>query len=236
MTHAWPEIAPWIAGVLGAAILPIITWKILPRLLVTDGAFSTSKLQLFLWTEAVAFSYAFLFAAHTAIGEYAPDVWCTTIMTSTGTSVVPCKQQLKPADPNHKESEPRKGDGPAIPDNLLILMGLAITTRASSGLKNQPWTILPYNPSPRVERPVQPHASQFLTDAGDDTSLAKFQMLSWTIVAIGVYLYTSIRAEYAFVDAVALSYPNVDTALTILVGLGQGGFVVNRFINPRSTD
>jgi len=63
-------------------------------------------------------------------------------------------------------------------------------------------------------------------------------MLAWTFVAITVYLFTAIGAYNGLFhgDEILKSYPDVDNALLALVGLGQGAFVVNRFLDKESTD
>jgi len=115
---------------------------------------------------------------------------------------------------------------PAIPDHVLLLMGLSITAAAASQAKPQPSQVKKDKAFVR-----------FFQDANEELSLPKVQMLAWTLVAIGVYLYVAVGSYYnAFHCATATSYPDVDTALLALVGLGQGTFVVNRFVDKNSTD
>jgi hypothetical protein len=116
---------------------------------------------------------------------------------------------------------------PHFPDNVLILMGLSITavTAVAASKDAQPRR----SPSTRA-------VAQLLQDAKGGLSLPKLQMLTWGLVAIGAYLYTVLKAYWAFYSACATNYPDVDTALLALVGLGQGAFVVNRFVDPDSTD
>lgn len=189
-----------LAGVAAAAIMIIIA-LFAPGLLQTGGAFSSAKLQFFLWTEVALFAYVFLFAAH-ALGP--PPVVC------------------KPTDP----PAVCMPFAPRFPDNLLILMGLSITAVTASKARPQPLSLT-----------SRPGFAQFFQDANGKLTLPKVQMLAWTFVAVGVYLYTALKSYAAFHDPTGgTNYPDVDTALLALVGLGQGAFVVNRFIDPESTD
>ncbi|MDP9104324.1 MAG: hypothetical protein M3N49_00075 [Candidatus Eremiobacteraeota bacterium] len=120
-----------------------------------------------------------------------------------------------------------KDFNPQFPDHLLLLMGLSITAGAASQAKPQPIGI-------RTDGAF----ARFFQNANGQLSLPKVQMLAWTFVAITVYLFTAIGSYYGpfHGDEILKSYPDVDTALLALVGLGQGAFVVNRFLDKESTD
>jgi hypothetical protein len=115
---------------------------------------------------------------------------------------------------------------PQFPDHVLLLMGLSITAAGVSQAKPQP-----------SGKKTDGAFVRFFQDANNKLSLANLQMLAWTFVAIVVYLYTTVGSYYKpFHAATATGYPDVDTALLVLVGLGQGAFVVNRFVDKNSTD
>jgi hypothetical protein len=115
---------------------------------------------------------------------------------------------------------------PTFPDNLFLLMGLSVTAVSASKAVGQPASLTTHR-----------GLAQFFQDANGKLTLPKVQMLAWTVIAVCAYIYTTLNSYCAFYNATAgTNYPNVDTALLALVGLGQGAFVVNRFIDPESTD
>ena len=152
-----------------------------------DGRPSTSKLQFWLWTIVVIFSYVALYAARVQDHLYDPI----------------------------KE----------IPANLLIAMGFTIVTAtAAKGIT----TSFVQN-GDLVKPPASPQtsgASQVLKEDDGSLDLSKIQMLAWTVIGIGVYLILvnqSLRtAPYAL--------PNIDSALMVLMGLGQGAYLGKKLV------
>jgi hypothetical protein len=210
------DVVAMFAGLAAALPLAIIV-VIAPRVLQTDGVFSTAKLQFLIWTEVVLFTFGFLFTAHAA-GPAGVFGWCEKQISA---NKPPCPTDYSPTD-----------KGPKLPQELLLLMGLSITTAAASRAKGQPPAVVA-----AVKTGVASSRLAFIKDAdADELSLAKLQMLAWTVVAAAAYLFSVFAAYPAFANATATSYPNVDGALLALLGLSQGAFVANRIVNKSSTD
>ncbi len=112
---------------------------------------------------------------------------------------------------------------PAIPLNLLILMGLSVVTAATS--KGITISYLAQKRLPSGDR------STAVANREGATDLTKVQMLTWTLIAAGIYLSQFIgfiNAEGHLQGAVAL--PDVDGALLVLVGASQGGYVAGKLV------
>jgi hypothetical protein len=194
------------------------------RLVVgADGRPSTSKLQWFLWTVVVVFSYVAIYAARASRGYYEAVDY--------------------------------------IPYNLLLAMGLSIgtmvaakaitTSYVSSGQVNKP-PVQPDAPAagappagaPPVAAGVTPTArattgaGAVLKDDDGAPDLSKIQMMAWTLIAIGVYLYAvfhvvpeilGLKPPLPAADKVP-GLPNIDAALMVLMGLGQGAYLGKKLV------
>jgi hypothetical protein len=124
----------------------------------------------------------------------------------------------------------------SIPHNLLIAMGLSIVT--ATGAKT---ITSSYVQSGKVaktaSKPVKDLSPLFLDDDGCP-DLSKMQMLAWTVIAIGVYL-TAVGFEIGSKDPAKLAiFPDIDPALMVLMGLGQGAYLGKKLVTtstPRLT-
>ncbi|MBV8749699.1 MAG: hypothetical protein JO103_08300 [Candidatus Eremiobacteraeota bacterium] len=224
---------PWIAyavGILAALILPTFSrlttgsW-IKGLMLGADGKLSTSKAQFWIWTEVVVFAYAFLFTSHVQGGNLP---W-------------------------------PGGNGPMIPTDVMILMGLSVTTAATAkGLAAaNPGSTAAGGTATAAAAPVggaggagaAPAApltsgtsdakyGDLVTDnqSGTVTSFSKAQMLTWSIVAAVAYIATTVAARASFFGATATAYPDIDPALVVLVGLGQGAYLGTKVAARNGTD
>jgi|KBSMisStaDraftv2_1062788.scaffolds.fasta_scaffold58110_2 hypothetical protein len=163
------------------------TWNPFKVICGADGRPSTSKLQFWLWTIVVLFSYVALYAARVQDHKYDPIT--------------------------------------EIPANLLIAMGFAIVTAtAAKGIT----TSFVQN-GDLVKPPASPQtsgASQVLKEDDGSLDLSKIQMLAWTVIGLGVYLillnHNLRTAPYAL--------PNIDSALMVLMGLGQGAYLGKKLV------
>lgn len=171
------------------------TWNPLRVICGTDGRPSTSKLQFWLWTIVVLFSYVALYAAR---------------VISNNLEVIN-----------------------EIPTNLLIAMGFSIVTAtAAKGI-----TVSFVKSGELVKPPAPPQGSgldQVLKEDDGSLDLSKIQMLAWTVIAIGVYLILVNRA----IKSPPYALPNIDSALMVLMGLGQGAYLGKKLVTtdvPRLT-
>lgn len=170
-----------------------------------DGHLSTSKFQFLVWTFFFAFVYAML---ETARIFFAQDL---------------------------------SGIG-YLPQNVLIAMGLSVTTAVgasaitvsyiSSGRLNKtPTGDDAVNTSPVV-------LSDLIAGDSGDPDLTKLQMLFWTAIAAIVYIFQAHHGIGAFVgcnpaatDATKCAFPDIDAALMVLMGLGQGAYLGGKIVN-----
>lgn len=114
---------------------------------------------------------------------------------------------------------------PGIPENLLILMGLAGTTAATS--KGIAVSYI-------AQGSIHPEDNSTVTKGRDGkTDLTKVQMIMWTIVAAVIYLFQVLRflkaGQFAGVGNTAL--PDVDGALLVLMGVSQGTYVGGKLVS-----
>ena len=123
------------------------------------------------------------------------------------------------------------GTGLDVPGNLLIAMGLSIT--AAAGAKA---ITVSYLSSGRLSKPPSATGKprDLLLDDNGMVDLTKVQMLAWTGVAIGVYFITLVRAINAFPAGAQpptlLELPDIDPALMVLMGLGQGAYIGRKLV------
>lgn len=185
-------IVLWILyGVLGGSWNP---WKLVEG---SDGRASTSKLQWFLWTVVVIFSYS---------AFYASRAWRGTFSSVNG-----------------------------IPQNLLIAMGLSITTMAAakgitvSYLANGRIVKPAAGSNGPMQKAIGPGA--IFQDDDGCPDLSKIQMMAWTFIAIGIYLISiwnaidsALISEKQASDLLS-SLPDIDATLMVLMGLGQGAYL-----------
>jgi hypothetical protein len=122
-----------------------------------------------------------------------------------------------------------------IPQNLLIAMGLSVTTMAAAkGIT------VSYVNSGRVIKTSADPGEKKDTGLGPVVSsdervpdLSKIQMMIWTLVAIVIYLFP-------VVDQIGSGHalPDIDPTLMVLMGLGQGAYLGKKLvttITPRLT-
>lgn len=107
-----------------------------------------------------------------------------------------------------------------IPRSVLLAMGFSVTTMAvSKGITTS------FIASGRLFKSNAPRGGNprgiFLDDHGFP-DLSKIQMMAWTFIAIGVYLINLSRILNAHPIE---KLPDIDSALMVLMGLGQGAYL-----------
>ncbi len=114
-----------------------------------------------------------------------------------------------------------------IPTNLLLAMGLSVTTAVAakgitvSQLSNQTAT------KEHID-PEDAQAGDLIKDDSGAIDLTKVQMLGWTIIALGAYI-ASVAHTVQHIGPNA-KLPDIDTALMVLMGLGQGAYLAKKII------
>lgn len=108
-----------------------------------------------------------------------------------------------------------------IPSSLLIAMGFSVTTMAAAkGITASYVTSGQIVKAPAKRPPRGPGA--IFTDDDGDPDLSKVQMMAWTFIGIGVYL---IRVAQQVSSPDVPELPDIDVALMVLMGLGQGAYL-----------
>lgn len=138
--------------------------------------------------------------------------------------------------------------GVDVPANLLILMGVSATTAVASRAirveqeKTKAGKIKSGELLPKEDK------SDLLRDQDGKTDLVKIQMLMWTVIAVGVYLFNLVRFVnnecYTGAGAPPLcpggpvtTLPDIDTAFMALLTVSHAGYIVNKLsegppVNP----
>lgn len=122
-----------------------------------------------------------------------------------------------------------------IPANVLLAMGISVgTLAAAKGITSS------YLLNGLIDKPAQPpenaSAADLVRNDNDAPDLTKIQMLVWTFVAAAVYLaqVAFTWTEYAECTAGVLPgecrFPDIDPALMVLMGLGQGAYLGNKLV------
>ncbi len=108
-----------------------------------------------------------------------------------------------------------------IPSSLLIAMGFSVTTMAAAkGITASYVTSGRLVKAPAKQPPKGPGA--IFTDDDGDPDLSKVQMMAWTFIGIGVYV---IRVGQQVSSPDVPELPDIDAALMVLMGLGQGAYL-----------
>jgi len=177
----------YLAGVAVAILFWLICsaisgcWNPLKLVEGHDERASISKLQWFLWTTVIAFSYVTIYTTRALAGNFA-------IMET-------------------------------LPYNLWVVMGFSTGTMiAAKGVAAA------YTVKGRVVKTkgIGAKPGELVKDDSGYPDLSKAQLLTWTLVAIGVYIANVVNQVGNGSSAVV---PNIDTTLMVLMGLSQGAYI-----------
>ena len=136
----------------------------------------------------------------------------------------------------------RKGMIPPeeMPANLLIAMGMSTGTMAvakgvtSAYVASGTVTKTKKSTAPPVK---QPYLADLIADDTGFPDLSKAQMLTWTAIAIGIFIFRVVRAiNNAAVETPVI--PDIEPSLMVLMGLGQAAYLGKKLITtytPRIT-
>jgi hypothetical protein len=126
--------------------------------------------------------------------------------------------------------------GAMLPVNVLIAMGLSLTTAA--GAKSI--AVAYQNAGQNTPDPITPTTSLsylVMSDNGKTPDLPKIQMLAWTAVAIVVFLIDLVVNYRGYATCkIAGCFPDIDTALMVLMGLGQGAYLGFKLVPMSQAD
>lgn len=113
------------------------------------------------------------------------------------------------------------------PTNLLLAMGLSVTTMATAKAITASYVANGKINKNIISARVQP-GDLFRDDSGSP-DITKIQMMSWTLVAIAVYLSQAFP-QINNPSSASFTLPDIDTALMVLMGLGQGAFITTKAV------
>lgn len=185
------ELVAYVSGIVVLVVAWLLyrvlagTWNPWKLVEGADGRPSTSKLQWFIWTVVVVFSYGAVYAARAWTGHF---------------------EVIR-----------------EIPANVLTAMGLSVATMAAAKGITVSYVAGGQVAKTKVDPKVDPQAAgpgSLVKDDDGFPDLSKIQMLVWTLVAVGIYLIRlviEIRTD--------LQLPDIDPALMVLMGLGQGAYL-----------
>lgn len=130
--------------------------------------------------------------------------------------------------------------GVTIPQNLLLLSGLsAFTFVAAKGITQSKVDEAKEGDSGKQGKsynPDRPRFANLLQNDKGDVDLGNFQMIIVTGLAIVFYSIQVI----SFLSIVELhhtvSLPDLDTTILSVFGLGQGSYLVKKFLSPASSE
>jgi hypothetical protein len=169
-----------------------------------DGKLSSSKLQFLIWTIVVLYSYIALAASR--LGHAVPT----------------------------------NGDD-SLPVNVLIAMGLSLTTASAAKGIAVAYNRNRQNVTPGINALAGRLDLQYLVtmDDGITPDLPKIQMLAWTVVAAVTYSIDLMRHFSAYSACTGAGpssgsvacFPDIDTALMVLMGLGQGAYIGGKLVS-----
>lgn len=119
-----------------------------------------------------------------------------------------------------------------VPANILIALGFSTVTMATAkGITTA------YIAGGRVDKSADKSSLKggLLTDDDGIADLSKIQLVTWTIIAIGIWTYLVLTrlGDIAYaknLDAASASLPDIPAALMVLMGLSQGGYLGKKLV------
>ncbi len=116
--------------------------------------------------------------------------------------------------------------GLSVPDNLLLAMGLSTTTMlAAKGITSK------YAEEGELDKSYESDAKQkgglFFDDRGYP-DLSQIQLISWTVIGVGIFLLKSLDAIFS--PGAVTGLPDIDQTLLMLMGIGQGAYIGKKII------
>lgn len=128
--------------------------------------------------------------------------------------------------------------GVSIPQNLLVLSGLSAFTYAAAKGITQSKLDDPEMQEQRVLKDREKHSPKFPDDLFRDDNglvdLGDFQMIVVTLIAVVVYLAETLGFLGTIELYKVVSLPDVDTTILSTFGLGQGAYLIKKFVGDLS--
>ncbi len=120
----------------------------------------------------------------------------------------------------------------ALPGNVLVAMGFSVVTVTAA--KAITATQVRAGQVKKVRG--TPHIGDLFTDDKGVPDLPKTQMLFWTVLAVAIFLINVIALADTFatcsLGSKGCKFPDIDTTLMALMGLGQGAYLGVKMVPP----
>lgn len=115
--------------------------------------------------------------------------------------------------------------GLSVPDNLLLAMGLSTTTMlAAKGITSK------YVEEGKIDKSkTKDNGGGLLKNDAGDPDLSQIQLISWTLIGVGIFLLKTLSDVIGSPGAVA-GLPDIDQTLLMLMGIGQGAYIGKKII------
>ncbi len=124
---------------------------------------------------------------------------------------------------------------PAIPTNLLVLMGISVAVPIVSGGISG----IKYTTDTPKERPDKLKPFSSMLEENNKPTLARFQMFIWTWLGIIIYLalfIAMITQPGALENVENLSLPDIDPTLVALMGLSQAAYIGGKAVASQAVE
>jgi hypothetical protein len=193
---------------------------------------SLARLQFFIWTAIVIFAFAWItfirifsgVPAFIGPGEITPNL-LAVMGISTGSTIASAGiESYRDTKPKTKGAAPTGGaPAPAAP--------------APPPVAPPPAPTPPPIPPP-PEGGKSPWGSMLCERAPPENlmrpSLGRFQMLGWTVISVGIYIFILSSAVYqvwVHGDPGKLTLPDLDTTLVVLMGISHVGYNTSKYVS-----
>jgi hypothetical protein len=124
----------------------------------------------------------------------------------------------------------------AIPENLLALMGISAgVTAVATGVSKSKY-------GEETKKLTEEEYKEFIREKklgtmlleNDAPSLTRFQMFSWTILSIFLYLskFFATISIFTISDPNVTVLPDIEFTLLVLMGVSQGAYVGGKWVSP----
>src|SRR6266508_3677214 len=124
----------------------------------------------------------------------------------------------------------------AIPDNLLIVMGISATTMATA--KAMTVSHIKRGKVAKTQSDKGNSLSCLIEDDNGTPALNKAQMLGWTLIAVAIYLLGVVeQVEHIHGGDIPLAsagLPNIDDFLMLLMGLSTSAYLGKKYVSTGS--
>jgi hypothetical protein len=128
-----------------------------------------------------------------------------------------------------------------IPENLLTLMGISVAVTPTSAYvssKKYGETMYEELTSDEIKKEKKKKKWEGMLMENHRPSLSRFQMFSWTVLSVFLYLSLFLTNVRGLDETTARSFilPDIEFTLVMLMGLSQGAYVGGKFVAPTKMD